>query len=160
MLSIKDIRPIGPPGAAHFLARPGGGVATDQMPDIAVHDVPDASELRRRESAALLAVAQAEYDRCDSTAPLGIRIAHALRAHLQTLGLRAAVVRTEIVSQPYVVLALRDGVYMLEIPYQYYLRGAALTWQRVAGVRFSSAHLSLERLDGNANKLGCYVDCG
>lgn len=58
----------------------------------------------------------------------------------------------------YVVGAFREGVYMIDIPWHTYERGAGFSWKKLPDIVFDKDHISVDRLDSNPNNIGNYTD--
>lgn len=90
---------------------------------------------------------------CDLIADAMVADVHAalgdVRAYTKLLG---------DVQHVNVSLAVREGVFELDIPYSVYESGAGFTWTKKPGVVFAAEDVSLFRLSGDPADLWMYVE--
>ena len=58
----------------------------------------------------------------------------------------------------YVVGQFREGIYLIDVPYQYYETGGGFTWKKIPNVKFSGDYIHVYRLDNNPRNLKQYTD--
>ena len=121
--------------------------------------------LRQAHAGALVTLAQTVYDAWDPSnedeyAGGGIchLIADRLSGYLNEQSIDARTVSSCHEQHVYVVAALADGVYLIDVPYAYYERGAGYQWTKVPGVRFTSEHLAIDHLDDDPARIDAYCD--
>lgn len=59
-----------------------------------------------------------------------------------------------------VIIALREGVFEIDIPYSVYERGAAFRWQKIPGVVFTGDDVQFFRLSSDPGQFWLYVEGG
>ena len=58
----------------------------------------------------------------------------------------------------YVVGQFREGIYLIDVPYQYYETGGGFTWKKRPNIKFDADYIHVHRLDSNPRKLSQYTD--
>ena len=117
----------------------------------------------------LAAVAQEEYDNWvqdeeGQNEELGSGgICHLIAEKLVDVLYKHKIHRCQTVSScheqhVYVVGQFREGVYLIDVPYQYYETGGGFTWKKIPNIKFDGDYISVYRLDCNPRKLKQYTD--
>ena len=57
----------------------------------------------------------------------------------------------------YMVGAFKEGVYLIDIPYEVYETGGGYTWKKIPDVEFSKSDIVIRKLDGDYNSFKDYV---
>jgi hypothetical protein len=58
----------------------------------------------------------------------------------------------------YTVCAVKDGVFVVDVPYSLYETGGGYKWRKRPGVTFDASDVTLDRLDSDPKNIGQYVD--
>jgi hypothetical protein len=114
----------------------------------------------------LVAAAQKIYDEWDQTPETdelnggGIchLIADELAGILSSHGVECQTVSSNYEQHVYLVARFREGIYLIDIPYDYYERGAAFTWTKLPNIVFDDSHVVIRRLDADHRKFSTYID--
>jgi hypothetical protein len=53
--------------------------------------------------------------------------------------------------------AFKEGVYLIDIPYEVYETGGGYTWKKIPDVEFSKSDIVIRKLDGDYNSFKDYV---
>jgi hypothetical protein len=113
----------------------------------------------------LAKVAQKVYDDWDETdedtyAGGGIChfIAEEMSGVLNDHGIDAQTVSSTSEVHVYVVAAVKDGVFVVDIPYGLYERGGGYSWHKLPDVTFEPGDVSVSRVDSDPAEVGKYLD--
>lgn len=113
----------------------------------------------------LAELAQAEYNKwdpedVDTYAGGGIchLIADEIAGALNNAGIDAQTVSSDYEQHVYTVARLSDGVYLVDVPYQVYERGAGFSWQKLPDVQIGAGDVVVHRLDTDPDRFDQYVD--
>jgi hypothetical protein len=58
----------------------------------------------------------------------------------------------------FVVAQFKEGVYMIDIPYDVYESGGGYTWKKKNNIIFNRDHIVIRKLDNDPDKFNQYVD--
>lgn len=122
--------------------------------------VADIKNARRE----LIKVAQHEYDQWDESdvdtyAGGGIChiIADAMAGVLIDHGIECSTVSSDMEVHVYVVAQVKEGVYLVDIPYSTYETGGGYSWKKIADVVFNERDIVIDRLDADPNEYEKYL---
>jgi len=73
-------------------------------------------------------------------------------------GINASTVSSNFEQHVYVVAQFREGIYEIDIPYQYYETGGGFTWKKLPDIVFDTSHIVLHKLDSNPRNFKKYID--
>lgn len=115
----------------------------------------------------LVALAQSQYDQWsqdesghDELVGYGgicHLIAEDLSAHLNTMGFESCTYSLDTEVHVVTIVALKEGVYELDIPYRIYEIGGGYTWTKKIGVVFSSEDIVLSLIDKNPEAFNSFI---
>ena len=112
----------------------------------------------------IVAAAQKEYDdwdeaNVDEYAGGGIChfIAEKIVEELDAAGIEAESVSSNFEQHVYAVAKLKDGVYIVDLPYQAYERGGGFSWTKIPGVTFSADDVIVHRIDSDPKQFNQYT---
>ena len=113
----------------------------------------------------IVAAAQKEYDdwdeaNVDEYAGGGIChfIAEKIVEELDAAGIEAESVSSNFEQHVYAVAKLKDGVYIVDLPYQAYERGGGFSWTKIPGVTFSADDVIVHRIDSDPKQFNQYTE--
>ena len=155
---------ISSPFAKTMYRRPGiGETVISEVVRLKSITVLDANVLHK-----LVGVAQAQYDAWAQdeegydeelgTGGICHLIADDIADILNDHGITCSTVSSSWEQHVYLVGQFREGVYMIDIPYNVYETGGGFTWKKRKDVKFDPSHVQLTRLDMNPRSFKKYID--